>query len=323
MRALVTGGAGFIGSHLVERLLREEVEVLVVDNFSSGRVDNLSSVIGNPHLKVVKGDVRDRSLLEESMEGVETVFHFAANPEVRVGDPREHFEHNILATFTLLEAMRKKDVNEIVFASSSTVYGEAGVLPTPEDYGPLKPISVYGASKLACEAIISSYTHTYGFKGAALRYANVVGPRNNKGVVYDFVRKLLRDPTRLVVLGDGTQTKSYIWVEDAIDATIVAWKHLKEGFDAFNVGSEDAIPVSKVAEAVIEEGGLRGVRIEYTGGVMGGRGWVGDVKVMHLDIRKLKALGWKLRYRSEEAVRLAARHYWSLAAKGLIEPMPQ
>lgn len=323
MRALVTGGAGFIGSHLVERLLAEGVEVLVIDNFSSGRVDNLSGSIGNPLLKVVRGDVRDRALLEENMEGVEVVFHFAANPEVRVGDPKEHFEHNILATFTILEAMRRKDVSGIVFASSSTVYGEAGALPTPEDYGPLKPISVYGASKLACEALISSYTHTYSFKGAALRYANVVGPRNSKGVIYDFVRKLLRDPKRLVVLGDGTQTKSYIWVEDAIDATVTVWRHLMGGFEAFNVGSEDAIPVSRVAEVVIEEGGLKGVKVEYTGGVMGGRGWVGDVKVMHLDVRKLKSLGWRPRYRSEEAVRLAARHYWTLAAKGLIEPMPQ
>ena len=323
MRALVTGGAGFIGSHLVEELLSEGLEVVVIDNFSSGRVDNLSGVAGNPNLKVVKGDVRDRALLEENLEGVDTVFHFAANPEVRVGDPREHFEHGILATFTLLEAMRRKDVKEIVFASSSTVYGEAEKLPTPEDYGPAKPISVYGASKLACEALISSYAHTYGFKGVALRYANVVGPRNRKGVIYDFVRKLLANPKRLVVLGDGTQTKSYIWIEDAIEATITAWKRSKGGFDAFNVGSEDAIPVRRVAEIVIEESGLRGVEIEFTGGVAGGRGWVGDVKVMHLDIGKLKALGWRPKYRSEEAVRLAARHYWSLAAKGLIEPMPQ
>jgi len=323
MRALVTGGAGFIGSHLVERLLNEGLEVVVVDNFSSGSVDNLSSVVGNPNLKVVRGDVRDRAVLEESIKGVSVVFHFAANPEVRVGDPREHFENNILATFTLLEVMRRRDVKEIVFASSSTVYGDAEKLPTPEDYGPVKPISVYGASKLACEALISSYAHTYGFKGVALRYANVVGPRNRKGVVYDFVRKLLANPRRLIVLGDGTQTKSYIWIEDAIEATIVAWRRSKGGFEAFNVGSEDAIPVKRVAEIVIEEGGLKDMRIEFTGGVMGGRGWVGDVKVMHLDIGKLKALGWKPKYGSEEAVRLAAKHYWSLVAKGLIEPLPQ
>mgnify|MGYP003875857533 CR=1 FL=1 len=168
MRALVTGGAGFIGSHLVERLIRDGVEVVVLDNFSSGRLDNLASVSGSPMLKVIKGDVRDYETVKEALRRVDVVFHLAANPEVRVGDPHEHFEHNIRATFTLLEAMRSEGVRDIVFASSSTVYGEAGVLPTPEDYGPLKPISVYGASKLACEALISSYTHTYEFRGCLL-----------------------------------------------------------------------------------------------------------------------------------------------------------
>ncbi|RLE88423.1 MAG: UDP-glucose 4-epimerase [Thermoprotei archaeon] len=322
MRALVTGGAGFIGSHLVERLLREGVEVVVLDNFSSGRLDNLASVSGSPMLKVIKGDVRDYKAVREALRQVDVVFHLAANPEVRVGDPHEHFEHNIKATFTLLEAMRNEGVKDIVFASSSTVYGEASTLPTPEDYGPLKPISVYGASKLACEALISSYTHTYEFRGVALRYANVVGPRSRRGVVYDFVRKLLANPRRLVVLGDGTQTKSYIWVEDAVEATVTAWRRMGEGFEAYNVGSIDAIPVSRIAEIVIEEGGLKGVEIHYTGGVKGGRGWIGDVKKMHLSIEKLAKLGWRPKYNSEDAVRMAARHYWRLAREGLLEPMP-
>lgn len=321
MRILVTGGAGFIGSHLVEALIAGGHEVVVLDNFSTGKIDNLENVISSPSLRVLKADLRHGDSIDEALEGVETVFHLAANPEVRVGDPSVHFEHNIKATFNLLEAMRRRDVREIVFASSSTVYGEAGVIPTPEDYGPVKPISVYGASKLACEALISSYVHTYDFRGIALRYANVVGPRSEKGVVVDLIRKLVANPKVLRVLGDGTQRKSYIWIEDAIQATITAWVSGSQGFEAYNVGSLDSIPVSRVAEIVVEEGGLRNTEIVYTGGVKGGRGWVGDVKNMHLSVDKLLGLGWRPRYGSEEAVRLAARYFWGLARRGLLEPL--
>jgi len=321
VRILVTGGAGFIGSHLVEALIAGGHEVVVLDNFSTGKIDNLENVISSPSLRVLKADLRHGDSIDEALEGVETVFHLAANPEVRVGDPSVHFEHNIKATFNLLEAMRRRDVREIVFASSSTVYGEAGVIPTPEDYGPVKPISVYGASKLACEALISSYVHTYDFRGIALRYANVVGPRSGKGVVVDLIRKLVANPKVLRVLGDGTQRKSYIWIEDAIQATITAWVSGSQGFEAYNVGSLDSIPVSRVAEIVVEEGGLRNTEIVYTGGVKGGRGWVGDVKNMHLSVDKLLGLGWRPRYGSEEAVRLAARYFWGLARRGLLEPL--
>ena len=311
MKVLVTGGAGFIGSHLVDRLLELGHEVVVLDNFSSGRWENLSQALERG-IEVIEGDVRCPDVVRRALKGVDVVFHFAANPEVRVGNPKEHYEHNIKATFVLLEAMREEGIKDIVFASSSTVYGDAKVLPTPEDYGPLKPISVYGASKLACEALISSYAHTYDFRGIALRYANVVGPRSRRGVVYDFVRKLMANPRELEILGDGTQTKSYIWIADAVEATIVAWRKMGEGFEAYNVGSEDAISVRRIAEIVIEEMGLEGVKLRFTGGVKGGRGWVGDVKFMHLDIKKLKRLGWAPRYSSEESVRLAARHYLEL-----------
>lgn len=304
MRVLVTGGAGFIGSHLVERLVARGYEVVVLDNLSSGSLENLRSVLGD--VEFVRGDVRSREDVEKALRGVDAVFHFAANPEVRVGDPREHFEHNVFATFNVLEAMRRLGVSDIVFASSSTVYGDAEKLPTPEDYGPLKPISVYGASKLACEALISSYTHTFGFKGVALRYANVVGPRATRGVVKDFVRKLRENPRVLEILGDGTQRKSYVWIEDAVEATLLAWERTGGGFEAYNVGSEDAITVREVADIVVSAMGLSNVEYRFTGGVMGGRGWVGDVKNMHLDIGKLKKLGWSPRYTSRDAVRLAA-----------------
>lgn len=306
-KVLVTGGAGFIGSHLVERLLDLGYEVRVLDNLSSGKRENLGRALSR--VEFIRGDVRSMEDLRRAVSGVEAVFHMAANPEVRVGDPREHYENNILGTYLLLEAMRREGVKEIVFASSSTVYGEAEKLPTPESYGPLKPISVYGASKLACESLISSYTHTYGFKGVALRYANVVGPRAERGVVRDFVHKLKKNPRELEILGDGTQTKSYIWVEDAVEATIKAWLETGEGYEPYNVGSADAISVREIADIVVDEMGLEGVRYRFTGGVMGGRGWVGDVKYMHLDISKLMSLGWRPRYNSSEAVRLAARYF--------------
>ncbi len=306
MRVVVTGGAGFIGSHLVERLVGEGYSVVVLDNFSSGRIENLSSVLSE--VEVIRGDLRSPGDVERAFEKrVDAVFHFAANPEVRVGDPREHFENNILATHILLEAMRRHGVRDIVFASTSTVYGDAKVLPTPEDYGPMKPISLYGASKLSCEALLSAYAHTFGFKAVALRYANVVGPRAKRGVVRDFVWKLLQNPRELEILGDGTQRKSYIWIEDAVEATLHAWLRTQGGFEAYNVGSEDSITVVEVADTVVEVMGLSGVRYKFTGGVDGGRGWVGDVKYMHLDISKLKSLGWRPKHNSREAVRKAAR----------------
>lgn len=309
MKVVVTGGAGFIGSHIVERLIKEGYEVAVIDNLSSGSLDNLENVRNVPTFSFLKEDLRKLENIEDFFKDSITVFHLAANPEVRLGDPLIHYENNIRATFNILELMRKVDIKEIVFASSSTVYGEAKKLPTPEDYGPLKPISVYGASKLACEALISSYTHTYGFKGVILRYANVVGPRHSRGVVHDFVVKLLRNPKELEILGDGTQRKSYVWIEDAVEASLLAWRKCKEELCILNVGSKDAITVKEVADIVTREMGLKDVKYMFTGGVKGGRGWVGDVKEMHLDISRLVSLGFKPRYKSSDAVRLAARHH--------------
>ena len=306
-KVLVTGGAGFMGSHLVRRLLREGYDVVCFDNFSSGRLENIEELLSLPNFKLVRGDLREHKDITNAIKGCSTVFHLAANPEVRIGDPREHFDNNLLASFNLLEAMRRHDVGTIVFASSSTVYGDASILPTPEDYTPLEPISTYGASKLGVEALISAYSHTYGIRGIILRYANVVGPRISRGVVYDFVQKLRRNPKVLEVLGDGLQKKSYIWIEDAIDATMIAWLCSKGIYAVYNVGSEDAIEVRRIAEIVIEEMGLRDVNIYYTGGVDGGRGWKGDVKFMHLDVSRLKALGWAPKFKSEDAIRMTIR----------------
>jgi len=302
---LVTGGAGFIGSHLVDKLVERNYEVKVLDNFSSGKWENIIHQIVTHRVKVIRGDIRSEEVLDFALDDVDVVFHLAANPEVRFGVPQEHFENNILGTFKLLEMMRKKDITSIVFASSSTVYGDAAILPTDENYSPMKPISVYGASKLACEALISSYAYSYGFSGVALRYANVVGPRSKRGVIYDFINKLLKNPRELEILGDGTQTKSYIWIDDAIDATIVAWENISGGFEAYNVGSIDAISVREIADIIVDVMGLSNVKYRFTGGVEG-RGWIGDVKYMHLKIEKLMNLGWKPRYNSSQAVRKTA-----------------
>ncbi|MEM4724035.1 MAG: NAD-dependent epimerase/dehydratase family protein [Candidatus Hadarchaeum sp.] len=304
-RVLVTGGAGFIGSHLVDRLVGEGFAVRVIDNFSNGRMDNLDLHIGL--VEVLKGDLKDPETALKSVRGVDVVFHFAANPEVRVSttNPEIHFSENVVTTFNLLEAMRKLGVRQLVFASSSSVYGEPEAIPVDE-LAPIRPISVYGASKAACENLIHAYTRLYGIGAVALRYANVVGSRLRHGVIYDFILKLLRQPQELEILGDGTQIRSYIHIDDAVDATLVAWKNLKCEFEVFNVGSEDWVTVNQIANIVTSTIGLKFVRFAYKP-VLHGVGWVGDVKRIALTIQRLKGLGWKPRLNSEQSIREAAK----------------
>jgi len=293
---LVTGGAGFIGSHIVDRLVELD-EVLVLDNLSSGRKEFVNKAA---RLHVV--DIAEAPLADY-LKGVEEVWHLAANPDVRMGaeKPDEIYRNNILATYRLLEAMRKAGVRRIVFTSTSTVYGEAKLIPTPEDY-PTHPISLYGASKLACEALIESYCHTFDFQAYIFRFANVIGKRSTHGVIYDFIKKLRANPNELEILGNGEQNKSYIYIEDCISA-MFAGLRANEKVNIFNIGSEDQIKVRRIAEIVAEEMGLN-PRFMFTGG---DRGWKGDVPVMLLSIEKLKALGWKPRFGSEEAVRMTVR----------------
>jgi len=307
VKVLVTGGAGFIGSHLVDSLLKLGYEVRVVDNLSSGFIENLKQHFGKSCFEFIKGDLKDREVCKKAVEDVKIVFHLAANPEVRVSvtEPKIHFNENVLVTFNLLEACRQEgSVKKFIFASSSTVYGDAEVFPTPEEHV-LKPISVYGASKAACEVLICSYAYLYGFKAAAVRYANIVGPRLRHGVIYDFIMKLKRDPNVLEVLGDGTQRKSYLYISDAIEATLLITDKLKENFEAYNVGNEDWVTVSEIAQIVSSVLGLK-PKIVFTGGTPDGRGWPGDVKFMLLSIEKIKRLGWKPKYSSREAIRLTA-----------------
>ncbi|MDW8040541.1 MAG: NAD-dependent epimerase/dehydratase family protein [Nitrososphaerota archaeon] len=308
-KVFITGGAGFIGSHLTNRLCAEHVDVVVFDNLSAGRMENIEKWLDAPNFKFVLGDLLFPEKILESLDNCETVFHFAANPEVKISseNPQVHYEQNVLATFNLLEAVRRTEsVKTIVFASSSAVYGDAEEIPTPEDYAPLKPISVYGASKLASEALIISYAYNYGFKTIIYRLANIVGSRARHGIIYDFVRKLKENPERLEILGDGSQKKSYLHVEDCIDAILFGINVNRGNAEIFNVGSEDQITVKEIADIVCRKMRLKGVQYMFTGGVDGGRGWKGDVKFMLLSINKLKKLGWKPKLNSRQAVERAA-----------------
>jgi UDP-glucose 4-epimerase len=313
-KVLVTGGAGFIGSHLVDALMVRGFRVKVVDDLSSGSLENVESWIGDSRFEFVQGDLKDLDVACRSVGDVEVAFHLAANPDVRLGasDPSVHFNENLVVTYNLLEAMRKsRTAKRIVFASTSTVYGEADVFPTPEDYGPLLPISVYGASKLGCEALIASYCHTFSFRGALLRFANIVGSRSNHGVIIDFVKKLRQNAAELEILGDGSQKKSYLHVSDLTSAFLAVLDGLGKGefVEAYNVGSLDQVDVKRIAGIVCEEMGIKVPQFRFDSSVMDGRGWMGDVKVMHLSVEKLMGLGWKPRLNSEGAVRLGCSEY--------------
>ncbi len=293
---VVTGGAGFIGSHVVDKLVEKD-DVIIIDDLSSGRREYV-----NEAAELIVADLASDDVTSV-IRGADEVWHIAANPDVRIGseDPDAIYRNNVLATYRLLEAMRRTGVSRIIFTSTSTVYGEADQIPTPEDY-PTHPISIYGASKLACEALIESYCHTFDMQCWIYRFANVIGRRSNHGVIYDFIMKLKVNPEELEILGDGEQNKSYIYIDDCIDAMFAGLK-ADEKVNIFNIGSKDQVKVRRIAEIVCEEMGLNPA-FRFTGGR---RGWRGDVPVMLLSIERLKKLGWEPKYSSEEAVRLATR----------------
>jgi len=305
----VTGGAGFIGSHIVDKLVNEDLEVRVLDNLSNGDLVNLKKSKDKKNFQFEKNDLANFETVQQSLKDVKTVFHMAANPEVRIGfkNPEISYRENIQNTFHLLEAIRRSDVETIVFASTSTVYGEPEIIPTPETYGPLIPISIYGASKLACEAMISSYCHTYGVNGLILRFTNIVGSRSNHGVIIDFIKKLQNDNKNLEVLGDGKQSKSYLHVSECVESFFFCLSKLNQRIEIFNIGNDDQTDVLSIANIVTKCMGLDNVKIKPTGGVDGGRGWKGDVKFMNLDISKLKKLGWAPQHSSNASVELSTK----------------
>lgn len=299
-RYFVTGGCGFIGSHLVERLLREGHAVTAYDNLSSGCPAFLAEALAGPGLRLVEGDVRDAERLRAALAGHDFVFHLAANADVRHGteDPRRDLEQNTLGTFFVLEAMRACGVRRIAFASTGSVYGEPERFPTPEDCPFPVQTSLYGAAKLAGEGLLGAYCSGFGFQGFVFRLASVLGERYGHGHVVDFVRQLRADPRRIEVLGDGRQLKSYVYVHDCTDAMLLAVARASAPFNVFNVARDDCCSVDESLGWICARLGVAPER-RYTGGA---RGWPGDSPTIHLDISRLRALGWQPRLGIREAV---------------------
>jgi UDP-glucose 4-epimerase len=304
-RYFLVGGAGFIGSHFVDRLLAEPGTdlVTVYDNFTSGRDWHLSHNGDDERLAVVRGDVKDLEALTDAMADHQVVVHLASNPDIAraMTEPAVDFDEGTLLTHHVVEAMRRTETPRILYASGSGVYGDLGEREIDEDWGPMVPISTYGASKLAAEALISAYSFMFGLTGRVFRFGNVVGPRQTHGVGFDFVRRLLEDPTRLRILGDGQQSKSYIHVEDVVDAVLTAHREASGAYEAYNVATGDYVTVTEIADLAAETVGIdpADVRYEYTGGA---RGWRGDVPVVRLNTDRIRALGWKNQRSSREAL---------------------
>ncbi|MBL6618024.1 MAG: NAD-dependent epimerase/dehydratase family protein [Reyranella sp.] len=307
-RYIVVGGAGFIGSHFVDRLLgdRSTAAVTVFDNFSSGRRWHLEGHAGDNRLSIVEGDVKDLEALTRAMGGHDTAIHLASNPDIAKAatQPDVDFYEGTFLTHQVVEAMRRSGVKTILYASGSGVYGDLGEVEANEQHAVGEPISTYGASKLAGEALISAYCFMFGLRGRAFRFGNVVGPHQTHGVGFDFVRRLLQDPSQLSILGDGRQSKSYIHIDDVIEAVLTAHKHDGAAYNVFNVATGDYITVTEIAELAVECVGLRpgSVKFSYTGG---DRGWKGDVPIIRLATERIRGIGWKCKRSSREALRAA------------------
>jgi UDP-glucose 4-epimerase len=305
-RYLIVGGAGFIGSHFTDRLLREAgtEAVTLYDNFSSGREWHYASWVGDPRLRVIRADVHEQDRLADAMRGHEVVLHLASNPDIAraVTEPAIDFDEGTALTHSVVEAMRQAGVGIILYASGSGVYGDLGEREADEDHGPLIPISTYAASKLAGEALIAAYSFMFGLVGRAFRFGNVVGPRQTHGVGLDFVRRLAADPDRLRILGDGSQSKSYVHVSDIVEAVLTALHCETAPYQVYNVATGDYVTVLEIADMAVEVAGLPSgsVVYEYTGG---DRGWKGDVPVVRLNTDRIRALGWANQLSSAEALR--------------------
>ncbi|HUZ09852.1 MAG TPA: NAD-dependent epimerase/dehydratase family protein [Acidimicrobiales bacterium] len=306
-RYCIVGGAGFIGSHFVDRLLADDAVagVTVYDNFSSGRHWHLEHHTDD-RLQVVEADVRDLAPLVTAMSGCDTVIHLASNPDIAraATEPAVDFDQGTLLTHHVAEAARLSSVSLILYASGSGVYGDLGETEADEDFGPLIPVSTYGASKLAGEALIASYCFMFDLNACVFRFGNVVGPRQTHGVGYDFVRRLLEDPTGLHILGDGKQSKSYVHVSDIVDAVLLAGSCAPRPFRSFNVATGDYITVQEIAELALEVLGIESTTFHFTGG---DRGWKGDVPVVRVNTDRIRALGWSNAMSSRQALEASLR----------------
>jgi UDP-glucose 4-epimerase len=307
-RYIILGGAGFIGSHFVDRLLSDPAtaRVTVYDNFSSGRRWHLDQHQADLRFSVVEGDVKDLAALTDAMSGHQTAIHLASNPDIAKAatQPDVDFYEGTFLTHQVVEAMRRSGVKTILYASGSGVYGDLGEVEASEQHAVGGPISTYGASKLSGEALISAYCFMFGLRGRAFRFGNVVGPHQTHGVGFDFVRRLLKDSARLSILGDGRQSKSYIHIDDVVDAVLAAHALSGPAYDVFNVATGDYITVTEIAELAVECVGLARGSVEfiYTGG---DRGWKGDVPVIRLATEHIRSIGWRCRRNSREAMRAA------------------
>src|SRR5438445_3788165 len=290
MKAFITGGAGFIGSTMADRLLAEGHEVTAYDNFATGRREFVAHNLGNPSYALVEGDVLDGDQLAAFVRGQDVVFHLAANADVRRGleHPRKDLEQNTIATFTVLEAMRQAGVQRIAFSSTGSVYGEPRVFPTPEDCPFPLQTSLYGASKLAGEGLISAYCEGYGFSGWVFRFVSILGERYTHGHVFDFYQQLRADPRRLRILGNGLQRKSYLYVQDCVDAMLHAMRAAPAGHHVFNLGTDEFVTVNESVGVITRYLAVE-PELSYTGGE---RGWVGDSPFIFLDTRKIRSTGW-------------------------------
>jgi len=311
-RALVTGGLGFIGSHLVDRLLHDEWQVVVLDNLHTAHRSNLGHQKGNSRLKVIEGDIRNLETVSKCSRGCDAVFHFAAHALMRVSlrNHRADLEHNIVGTLNVLESMVANNIPDFVFASTSALYGEAEVTPTPETYSGIQT-SLYGTAKLAGEGYASAFTEFSPTKVWAFRFGTVLGERRRRGAIWDFTHKLLKNPAELEILGNGKQSKDYLSVKDCIDGIMLGYERSSNHVNIFNLGLQEQTTVDELADIVIEEMGLSKVKKKYTGGV---RGWVGDNPVVYLSTRKVRGLGWKPKISPTDAIRLTAK--WTLREVG-------
>jgi UDP-glucose 4-epimerase len=308
-RILVTGGAGCIGSDLATALLAGGHEVLVLDNLSSGKTEHIEPLRVNPSFHFIHGDLLDFDKVQQTVRGVDMVYHLAANPDVKFsrGEPTyKDLKQNIICTYHVLESMRRENVKRLVFSSTSAVYGISEIQPIPEN-SPTRPISLYGATKLGCEGMISAFQHLFGMDCWIFRFANIIGSKVRKSgrtVIGDFIDKLRRDPARLEILGDGRQAKSYLLSDECIEAMLFAVDHAPQGLQIFNLGCADNLSVRRIADMVTAAMGLQNVRYEFTGGE---GGWLGDVPRFLLDVTAINRLGWRAQHKSEEAIALAIR----------------
>ena len=302
MKYFITGGAGFIGSTMVDRLLQDQDnQITIFDNFCSGQMNYIEHNLNNKRFKLIKGDLLDLAIVKKSVASHDFIFHFAANPDISKAMTETDLDLRlgIIATYNVLEAMRINDIKKIAYSSGSGVYGDVGLTKTPEDFGPLLPSSMYGACKLGAEGIISAFCHMFDMQSWIFRFANIVGKRQTHGVGFDFIRKLKEDPKKLLILGDGTQSKSYIYVPDVIDAILFVIQNTHDVVNIYNVATDDHITVKEIADLVIQEMELKDVQFEYSGG---SQGWKGDVPIVRFNLDKIHKLGWKARLNSVQAI---------------------